>query len=156
MEDAVMRDRDVRNAIVSALTTTGAFDSGGVWITGLPEDSGAPSSDFAAVAIEPVSSTQEDRWDSQTDGGLIVTSRVTITVLNRNADAQLRDEGAEMLLDMAADALNGQSLAGLTLPGLTRFMSWTWQPPMAPERRIAATFTYSYIVEGWDGYDTTS
>src|SRR5262249_19536871 len=101
------------------------------------------------------SSTQEDRWDSQTDGGLLVTSRVKITVLFRLEDPQLRDEGAELLLDTAANALNGQNLAGITLPGMTRFTSWTWLPPMAPERRIAATFSYSYIAEGWGGYDTT-
>jgi hypothetical protein len=148
-----MRDRDVRNAIVTALQITGAFDSGGVWITGLPEDSGSAASDFAAAAIEPDSSNQEDRWDSQTDGGLIITSRVRITLLFRNADPQLRDEGAEQLLDVAADALNGQNLAGLTLPGMTRLTSWTWQPPTAPERRITATFTYSYIVDGWGSYD---
>jgi len=149
-----MRDRDVRNAIQAALVATGAFDS--VWITGLPENYGTGASQLAAAAIEPDSSSQDDRWNSQPDGGLIVTSRVRITLLYRNYDAQLRDEAAELLLDTAANALNGQSLAGLTLPGLTRFTGWTWQPPTPPERRIAATFSYAYIVEGWDSYDVTS
>jgi hypothetical protein len=149
-----MRDRDVRNAIVTVLTATGAYD--GVWVTGLPEDSGSGSSVQAAAAIEPVSSTQDDRWDSQTDGGLVVTSLVRITLVYRHDDPQLRDEGAELLLDVAANALNGQSLAGLTLPGLTRFTGWSWTAPTAPERRIAATFSYQYIVEGWGGYDTTT
>ncbi len=146
-----MRDRDVRNAIHDALLATGAFD--GVWIWGLPEDYGTGASQLAAAAIEPESSTQEDRWDSAPGGGLIITSRVTLTFLGRNDDPQLRDEAVELLFDTAANALNGQSLAGLTLPQLSRFLSWRWEKPVAPERRITCTFAYSYIVEGWNGYD---
>jgi len=148
-----VRDRDVRNAIQSALTATGAFD--GAWLTGLPENYGAGASQLAAAAIDPMSSTQSDQWDSQDAGGLVITSQVSITLLYRHDDPQLRDEGAELLLDTAANALNGQSLAGLTLPGLTRFTAWSWQPATPPERRIGATFSYAYIVEGWDSYDTT-
>jgi hypothetical protein len=148
-----MRDRDVRNAIQSALAETGAFDS--VWIWGLPENFGTGASSLAAAAIEPVSSTQSDRWDAQPEGGLLVTSLVTITFLYRHEDPQLRDEAAELLFDTAADALNGQSLAGFTLPGLTQFVSWRWEKPAPPERRIAAVFSYVYIVEGWNSYDLT-
>jgi len=70
-------------------------------------------------------------------------------------DPQLRDEGAELLLDTAANTLNGQSLAGLTMPALTRFSGWTWKDATPPERRIIASFSYQYIVEGWESYDTT-
>ena len=71
-------------------------------------------------------------------------------------DPQVRDEAAELLFDTAADALNAQSLAELTLPQLTRFMSWRWEKPAAPERQITAIFLYQYIVEGWDDYDTSA
>jgi len=148
-----MRDRDVRNAIHDALAATGAFD--GVWIRGLPEEYGTGASQIAVAAIEPESSSQDDRWDSQMAGGLVVTSRVRLTLLYRNEDPQLRDEAAELLLDTAANALNGQSLAGLTLPAWTRFTGWQWQPATPPERRITVSFSYSYIVEGWEFYDTT-
>ena len=76
-------------------------------------------------------------------------------LLYRHEDPQLRDEGAELLLDTAANALNGQSLAGWTFPPTTRITQWDWQPPTVPERRINAVFFYQYIVEGWDEYDTT-
>jgi hypothetical protein len=56
---------------------------------------------------------------------------------------------------VAANALNGQCLAGLTLPQLTNFTSWHWEKPAAPERQITAIFTYHYIVEGWNSYDTS-
>ena len=150
-----MRDRDVRNAIQAALIATHAFDPNAVWLTGLPENYGEPASVFAAAAIEPFSSRQEDPWDSQTAGGLVIYSSVTITLMVRNDDPQLRDEAAELLLGTTANALNGQSLAGLTLPAWTRLASWIWQPAAPPERRIAAAFSYAYIVEGWNSYDTT-
>ena len=148
------RERDVRNAIQSALQATGAFD--GVFDWGLPEDYGSGASNASIAVIEPESSSQDDRWDASPDGGLIVTSRVTLTLIARAEDPQLRDEAAELLFDTAANALNGQSLAGLTLPGLTRFASWRWEKPAPPERRIASIFSYQYIVEGWDSYDVTS
>jgi len=148
-----MRDRDVRNAIQAALMATGAFD--GVWIWGLPEDYGTGSSQLAAAAIEPVSSQQDDRWDGGSETGLCISSTVNITLLYRHEDPQLRDEGAELLLDTAANALNGQSLAGLTLPDLTRFTGWRWQKPTPPERQITATFSYQYIVEGWSDFDVS-
>jgi hypothetical protein len=146
-----MRDRDVRNAIQTALVATGAFD--GVFVWGLPEDYGSGASNAALAIVEPESSTQEDRWDAAPAGGLLVTSRVTITLIARAEDPQLRDELAELLFDTAANALNGHSLAGLTLSQLTRFMSWRWEKPAVPERRIASIFSYQYIVEGWDSYD---
>jgi hypothetical protein len=149
----VSRDRDVRNAIQAALVASNAFDA--VWIWGLPEDYGSAASLQAAAAIVPQSSRQEDLWDAQAAGGLVITSRVGLTLLYRNEDPQLRDEGAELLLDTAANALNGQSLAGWTLPAFTRITEWAWQAPTVPERRITATLSYQYIVEGWDEYDTT-
>ena len=148
-----MRDRDVRNAIQTALFATGAFD--GVFVWGLPEDYGSGASNAALAVIEPESSTQEDRWDAAPGGGLLITSRVTITLIFRAEDPQTRDEAAELLFDTAAATLNGQSLVELTVPQLTRFVSWRWERPAAPERRIASTFSYQYIVEGWDSYDTS-
>ena len=51
------RDRDVRNAIQSALMETGAFDS--VWGWGLPENYGTGASNLAAAAIEPSREIEE-------------------------------------------------------------------------------------------------
>jgi hypothetical protein len=147
------RDRDVRNAIQAALLATGQFD--GVWLSGLPEDYGQAADDLAAAVIEPASSTEVDYWDSEPSGGIIIQSVVTLTLLVRNPDPQLRDEAVELLVDYAADAINGQNLAGITVCGRTKITSWRWQPPAPPERRVAATVQYEYIVEGWDELDET-
>ncbi len=148
------RERDVRNAIRDALLATNAFGDA-VWITGLPEDSGSAASDLLAAAIEPQSTNLNTGWDAQTDGGLCYSSTVTVTLLARNDDAQLRDEQAEQLLDVLANAVNGVSLAGITLPGKTYVSAWAWRPAMAPERRIAATVSFQYLVL-WEGWDTTT
>jgi hypothetical protein len=151
----IMRDRDIRNAINDALVATDVFDLGGVWITGSPEDSGSGTSIKAAAAIEPGSGSVDDEWDSQGWGGVLVNGQVKLTLYYRDDDAQLRDEGAELLLYTANNALNGQSLARLTLPAKTRFSTWTWATPAPPERQIVCLFKYAYIVEGWDAHDTT-
>jgi hypothetical protein len=147
------RDRDVRNAIQTALVNTNAFNAVYVW--GLPEDYGSGSSNEAFAAIVPMTSRQEDLWDAAATGGLVITTRVGIVLAYRHIDPQTRDEAAELLLEQTANALNGQSLAGLTFTQTTRVIQWDWQPPAAPERRINATLSYQYIVEGWDSYDTT-
>jgi hypothetical protein len=147
------RDRDVRNAIQTALLQTGEFDAVCMW--GMPEDHGTGASNLAIAAIEPSASEQLDRWDYAPPGGMVISSRVNVILAYRHEDPQLRDEAAELLFDTAANALNGQSLAGLTLPQLTNFTSWRWEKAEAPERRITATFLYHYIVEGWNSYDTS-
>jgi hypothetical protein len=148
-----MRDRDVRNAIQAALVATNAFN--GVFVWGLPEDYGSGASNEAFAAVVPQSSRQEDLWDAAAVGGIVITSRVSIVLAFRQIDPQLRDEGAELLLDTTANALNGQSLAGLTFTQTARIVQWDWQPVTVPERRINAVFSYQYIVEGWDEYDVT-
>jgi len=149
------RDRDVRNAIQAALVATGAFDPNSVWIWGLPEDYGTGASSFAAAAIEPGGSQQSDEWDDTSIGALNVKSSVLITLLYRHEDPQLRDEAVELLFDTAANALNGQCFAGITLPGFTKFRRWDWCQADPPERRIRAIFEYMYLVEGWNEYDVT-
>jgi hypothetical protein len=147
-----VRDRDVRNAIQAALQATLAFDPGAVWLWGLPEVFGSVASFQAAVAIDPYDWRQDDRYDDL--GGVVVSSEVYLTFLFRNNDPVLRDEGAERLLCVAQDALNGQCLAGLTWPATTKIVHGKWLPPAPPERRIQAVFCYQYLIDGWNNFDT--
>jgi hypothetical protein len=147
------RERDVRNAIKDALISTGAFSD--VWLAGLPEGFGQGASDLTAAAIEPVSTRLASGWDAAPAGGLDYTSELAVTLLARHPDPQLRDELAEQLLDFLINAINGRSLAALTIPQQTMITSWRWLPPRPPERRINATVGFAYIV-AWDGFDTSS
>ena len=161
-----MRDRDVRLAIQTLLQATGAFDAGAVTMTGLLPDVQAAVSDQAAAVIDPVTTTFDSAklgvstgtgmgWDSEPGGGIIIFSSVTITLLFRHEDPELRDEGVERLFDVAANALNGQCLATITLPAFTRFSGYKWVTATPPERQIVATFGYQYILEGWTVADET-
>jgi hypothetical protein len=147
-----VRERDVRNAIADALEATGFFTS--VWLSGLPEDYGQAAGSLSAAAIEPAGTTLVTGWDAQTAGGLRYDATCTVTLLARDDDPARRDESAEQLLDVLANAVNGQSLGGLTVPGRTWVQSWRWQPPAPPERRIAAVVQYGYLVS-WEGFDTS-
>jgi hypothetical protein len=147
------RERDVRNAIQEALIQTGAFSD--VWLTGLPEEYGQGASNLTAAAILPVSTRLVTGWDAAPVGGLDLSSKLTVSLLARDPDPQLRDELAEQLLDFLINAVNGQSLANFTIPQQTMVTSWRWVPPRPPERRITATVSFAYLVT-WNGFDTTS
>ena len=147
------RERDVRNAVQTLLQATGQFDPNGVWLFS-PEDQGEGTDATNACWIEPFASELSDPWDAQTGGGVIVSARLRITFASRADDPQKRDEAVELLFNAAANALDGQTLvAGFTLPAFTRFVSWTWLEPDAPERRIVSIFSYQYELEGWGGFD---
>lgn len=145
----------MRNAIRTALLATNAFDE--VWIWGLPEQYGTGASKQAAAAIDPQATAENDLYDDE--GAIEYRCTITITLLYRNEDPQARDEGAELLLNCAQNALNGAALQSLDLPDLisakTRFNGWAWQPAVAPERRIRAVFMATYLLDGWNSLDTT-
>jgi hypothetical protein len=149
-----MRDRNIRNAIKELLIVTERFDDGGVLLQ-CPDDRGVGTDLAAACWIEPSSTTIRDEWDAQPGGGVTLTSILKTTFAYRAEDPQARDEACENLLEFAANVLNGQSIGGFTIPAWTKFVGgWQWLPPAPPERRIVATFSYQYILEGWNSYDT--
>jgi hypothetical protein len=147
------RDRDVRNAIQELLQATSAFD--GVYLWGPPKDYGSGASNLAIAWIEPGRSNQLDKWDGGQITGIEITSSVKIVVAQRMEDPQLRDEAAELLVDIVANAIQGQSLSDLTLPDKTRFINWTWVRANPPERQINISFEYIYLIDGWNNYNTT-
>jgi hypothetical protein len=146
------RERDVRAAIKAALVATNAFSD--VWLQGLPDAYGHGASELTAAAIEPMSTRLSSGWDAGPTGGLDYTAEVTVTVLARNPDPQLCDELAEQLLNFLINAVNDQSLGGLTIPQHTRVTGWRWRPRTSGERRIAATVGFAYLVT-WNSFDIT-
>ena len=149
----LMRDRDVRNAIQAALIATNAFN--GVFVWGLPEDYGSGSSSEAAAAIIPQSSRQEDLWDAAAAGGLVITSRVGDRAAYRH------DRPAAPRRGGRAAARHGRQRPERPEPGRPDVPADDPDHRMglaAADRAGAAdqrVFSYQYIVEGWDEYDTT-
>ena len=83
-----------------------------------------------------------------------MTCRLNLIFLARHEDPQIRDDTAELLLNIAADALGGNTLGGVALPSRTRIQSWIWQTPAAPERRIMAVLEFQYLVDCPTGFNT--
>ena len=104
-----------------------------------------------------MSSRQDDLTDSSIDGDLTITSTVGILLAYRASadEPQLRDEGAENLLQYTRKALNGQGFGELCYTETARVTGWTWQPPASAERKILATFTYQFEDSGWEAADVT-
>lgn len=142
------RERDVRNAMRDALLATSAFDD--VLIGRDVEDYGAGGIG-AWCRIDPIGDSGRGMWDEGDE--LEVTSKVKITITARHEDQQMRDEMAERLVNVARNAINDQSHASLTMPGLTGFDSARWLPPKHPARQVEATFSYRYFQDD-NTYDT--
>ena len=82
-----------------------------------------------------------------------MTCRVNLMILARDEDARIRDETAELLLNVAANAINGQVLAGYRFPACPGSGPGRGEAK-GPGRRIAAVLEYQYLVGGWAGADT--
>ena len=146
------RGRDIRNDIARRLKATGRFDD--VKTTGLPEEYGFGT--MRAVAVIPPA---PGRMKTLADGGDAILTEtdetLTVYLLARDNDPTKRDDLAEDLLQYLKDAVNGESLAGMTAPDRTFVETWQYPKPKAPERRVAAVVRYLYLLTGWDSNDTT-
>ncbi len=143
---ADLRDFDVISAARDALAATGEFD--GVYPGGLPEEEGATAGDTYAAYLavrdwdEPTEFADDEF--SADSGCRRVRYRLTLAV--RRDDREERDRDLDRLFGVAANALDGVSLADLTLPRLTRLRRGTWEKPVPPERRMTCWGEFAYLV----------
>lgn len=140
----------IRDDIRARLMSTGAFTD---VYTHLPEQWGRAASDANAAAVEIPSGRSVPRWDGGARLGLTKSQRFTVTLMARNQDPTLRDEAALDLLRRLESAINGQSLASITVPDHTYVESWTPLPERTPERRYRCIVTTEYIADNWDRTD---
>jgi len=146
------RADDIRDDIKQRLDATGNFSL--VTLAGLPEEQGFGAGDLCAAVVGVPSDDPQSRWDGGDAIGLEVRGQLPITLLARHADPVLRDRRLDLLRDVLKAALGGKSLAGLTVPDMTRVRTPVPRPAKAPERRVEATLSYSYLATGWDDFDT--
>jgi len=70
------------------------------------------------------------RWDDYDDDS-VLTCRFHLIFLARHEDRQIRDEMVELLLNVAADALGGNSLGGAGIPAnADQIWSFAIPPPL--------------------------
>lgn len=145
------RERDVRVLIRDLLEQTGAFDEVRL---GMPEARGSSAGRLRTAVVEPVQTVRNDPWDDLAADPLM-TCHVRVILMSRDDDPQVRDDVAERLLNITANALLSDALAAWVIPSRTRFRSWTWEDAVAPERRISAILEYQYLVDGVSGLNTS-
>jgi len=149
---AAANEDDVRMGAVALLEATGAFDE--VYPYSMPEERGRRAGDRCVAVVEPAPGRASTIGDDLSTGEAIVTMRFVVTVIARHEDAQVRDRKANRLIGIVQNALNGRSLAGLTLAQKTWVREWTWERETPPERRIRLNAEADYLAPAWVGFNT--
>lgn len=151
--DVVGRDADIIDDVIDRLTSTGQF--AGVYWGELPELRGRPAELLAMATVEPASWNETDEFDDEFDYQSVVKGTFLLTLFTRDKDPRTRDRILDLLRTAAANAINEQSLAGITIPGLTILRNGKYLPANNPERRMSIVGEYAYFVNGPTGHDTT-
>jgi hypothetical protein len=147
------RDWDILEAARDLLVATGEFNA--VYRAALPEVRGRSAADAIAAVLALASWQEVDRMD---DPGEVQSERTvtwTLTLIVREDDAELRERTLDRLLAVAQDALDGQRLADVTIPGWTRLRSGKYETATPPEQRMSVTGEFRYWIEGFEGHDTS-
>jgi hypothetical protein len=144
-------DAAIRADIADRLRATGEFDD----VLVSDASRGCDSGGSFVAEISPFGGDSRGHDDSPASGLLIQSERATLTITVRHEDQELRDKAAKRLLDVAANAINGVSLAGITYVHVPVVQSWKWKDATPPERRLEVTLKYMFDVPGWQSFDTT-
>lgn len=140
---AASRGRDIRSAIRDLLIDTGAF--GGVYLSG-------PYPPDVVTQAWVVPSKDAHQFDADYGGAVVVRGAMEIHYAARDVDPDVIDQTIDRLFDVSCNAINGQSLAGITFPAFTQVTKSRWieKPPI----RLIATVEYAYIAETWTSFNT--
>lgn len=153
MAQANSREHDVRQAAADLLVATGQFDD--VYHYSSPEDRGQRAGDLRAALVTPINGSDSLEWDDMGDGSPLCRHTFHVIVMCRQEDPVLRDGTADQLVAVVRNALNGQSLGGLTFPQTTAVVNYAWLPEKPPERQVRCVVQASYEVPGWNEFNTS-
>jgi hypothetical protein len=143
--EAAVRDRTLLRVAADLLEATGQFDA--VVTTGPPEERGRSAADDRMACLELQGWEEDDQandYDATTQHRLVT---FLLLVIVRIDDADLRDDEADRLVQVASNALNGTSLLGVTQPSGTRLRRGRWLPPAGDERRVAVQGQFTYLID---------
>ena len=144
-------DFSILNDARDRLAALGVFD--GVYRSALPEDKGQSSGDKLAAVVAP---GDWDEVDERNDEETVQSTRRVrwaLTLIARDDDPELREAALDDLLSASQNALDGVSLAGVTIPDWTRLRRGRYEPSQSPEQRMTVVGEFAYWVEGFDGHD---
>jgi hypothetical protein len=148
------RDRTLLTKfVVPALEATREFD-----VVALRHSSEIHSKseafDRAAAFLEIDGFEEKDVRDDYGDTPSDRTVEFTLVIAVRREDIDERDDEADRLCAVAANAINDLAMGGANYPALTRVRGGKWQPPQTPERRVSLRGRLVYEVTGWGEHNT--
>lgn len=142
------RDQDVFDDIAVRLRDTDAFLD--VYQAHPTQDGAEARGDTAWV--QPLDWDELDHRQDPDGAEVTHHAHFTLTLAVRDGDPAERDRRLDQLAGIALNALDGQSLADLTLPGLTAIRKAKWEDPALPERRLTLTGEFAYFVPAPDAH----
>lgn len=146
------RDWGILEDVQARLRATNEWDD--VHLVAQPEDVGFGADETIAAVVEPVEwSEPAEEFDDGGDTTRIFRFRVTL--LRRDEDAEANAKALDRLGNVASNAVNGRSLAGITFPSMTRLRRGQWKPRTTPEQRLVLLGDCTYEVVNYDAHDTT-
>lgn len=147
-----VRDDAIFQAIVAILQATGEFDD--VHYPSLPEEQGEPAAELKMAVLEPAEHSEPvEIFDDGSDEIVMAKYQLHITV--RDGDAATCASEVDRLMNVACNAINGQSILGATFPDTTRLKRGKWNRRVAPEQKVICQGEFQYEVIGWTGHATT-
>jgi hypothetical protein len=143
-------DQAAYDDIVARLNATGLF--GDVRHSTADQILFPSAGDYPFAAIVPVSASDADTFD---EGGMLRTVAYTLVIAVHHEDPVARKDKLGVLEATARNIIPGQSLAGLSFPAMTKLGAASYPRPRHPEQRTEIAGSFTYLVEGYAGHDTT-
>ena len=148
-----VRDRPILRLIRDALMASKEFDA--VTTSGLPEMDGQSAGIARLGSLELQSSKEVVLFSDPYNVTVERTVHFLLTVSDRDNDPDARDDEADRLVAVAANAINGNDFGGVTIVDRTFLSAGTHLPPMGVERRIKAAGQFVYLIPSWNTRNTT-
>lgn len=147
----VGRDTTCLRDIADRLRATGAFAE--VYRYNPWDYEQAPPDAETVAYVYPLSWSEQD--DAAGDGEVEEVRRVRfgLAVVVRDDDPTRRDERLDRLQCVAQNALNGKSLAGLSLAPLTNLRRGEYLPAAHPYKSARIEGEFAYLVGGYAAHD---
>lgn len=130
------------------LVETGVFDA--VYRSALPESRGRSSADRIVAVVTPSDWEQTDESDDEDTVQSTRRARWTLTIIVREEDPETRERLLDQLLTTSQNALDGQTLGGITIPDWTRLRRGRYEPPVDVEQRMVVTGEFAYWIQGFN------
>jgi hypothetical protein len=148
-----IRDRGILKLIKVALDGTGQFEK--VTTSGLPEEAGQSASNLALAGLELAAFSEITQAN---DYHAVPQQRSVDFLLYihvRHPEPDTRDDLVDYLQNVAANAINGQPLGGVTYADWTRLGRGQWMQATGTERRLVCRGTFVYDIPDYAAHDDT-